>query len=648
MFAGDIENVPEFVQPKLLPKDIKALLDLEVIGQENAKKALSVEIYNHYKRINNLSLEIQKSNIMLIGNSGTGKTLLMQTLAKILDIPMTIVNTANYSSAGFKGADIEDMVQALVAAADNDIRKAETGIILLDECFPGYVEVYTRDGFTRFDKLKDGVEVLQYNEDGSLEFVTPIRNICKEYEGELYKISTDRWEHISTPNHNRVMISPKGKLTKIKAHESMSEAFKFPVSGKFKNDTNCNLTDDQIKFWVAFSADGTLKNKETYGYMSLLKERKITRMRGILDNLKLQYTETKSTKREGFVSFYFGRVDSLGFLVKNFKLFDRETLLSFNDHQRDLFLSEIVFWDGYTDKHGSIDFTTSKKDQAELIMELSHLNNTSSHIGIQRYEKYDDSYKVHISPKNHKSQQRRNIEYIPYSENVYCVEVASNMIMIRCNDSVQISGNCDKIAKRNTSSMDLDVSGLSVQQELLKIVEGTNVKVKIEGSRRSQFTEQYIDTSNILFVAAGAFFGLEKILEHDHNKETSGIGFSASVEKSDYIEKEITDENIIHYGFIPEFVGRFPVIVKLDKLTKEDYRRILTEPKNSIIDQYKNLMEIDNIKLNFTDEYLDGIVEKVFKSDRGARALRSEIEKTMRDKIFEINSESFNTEITIN
>lgn len=321
----------------LLPKQIKELLDESVIGQEDAKKALAVEIYNHYLRVNNKDLELEKNNILMIGDSGTGKTLLVKTLAKILDLPLAICDMSSITQSGYVGKSLNGILYQLVAAAGNDIKKAETGIIFLDE----------------FDKL----------------------------------------------------------------------------------------------------------------------------------------------------------------------------------------------------------------------------------------------------------------------------------------------------AKRNlTSSTDKDPSGEGVQFELLKMIEGTKEEIKIEGTRK----DQYIDTSNILFIAGGAFFGMNKLLEKKQLEENYGIGFSASVEKpKDTSIIPIEDEDIIHFGFIPEIVGRLPIIVQLNKLTKEDYKRILIEPKNSIVDQYKKLLKLNNINLEFSNDYLDSIVEKVYSSKKGARALRGEIEKSMREIIYNINEEDFGKTIEL-
>lgn len=313
---------------KMYPKDFKHFLDDYVIGQEQAKKTLAVEIYNHFKRINNLDKEIQKNNILLVGKSGTGKTLLVQTLAKLLDLPLAIADMNNITQAGYVGKDVESILEQLVASAGGDIKKAETGILILDEI--------------------------------------------------------------------------------------------------------------------------------------------------------------------------------------------------------------------------------------------------------------------------------------------------------------------DKIAKRNlTSSTDKDPSGEGAQAALLKVIEGAQVELKIEGSK----TRQFIDTTNILFVAAGAFYGIDKVIEHNSKEESFGIGFSATVDKPDIAPNiEITEEDLIQYGFIPELVGRFPAVARLDDLSIEDYKRILTEPKNSITKQYEKLFGLDDIELKFSEEYLDKIANKVHNSEKGARGLRSEIERDMREIIYNIDT----------
>lgn len=321
------EIEPE-IKIKMYPKEIKSFLDEYVIGQEQAKKVLSVEVYNHFNRINNKDKEIQKNNILMIGKSGVGKTLLVQTLAKLLDLPLVIADMTSITQAGYVGKDSESILQQLVIAAGGDIKKAENGIIMCDEV--------------------------------------------------------------------------------------------------------------------------------------------------------------------------------------------------------------------------------------------------------------------------------------------------------------------DKLAKRNlTSSTDSAPSTEGAQTALLKIIEGTKVDIKLEGIRQK---DAVIDTSNILFIGAGAFFGLDKILESKGKEENSKIGFHAVIDKSEKTSVEINDEDLINYGFLPEFIGRFPCIVELEDLTKEDYRKILLEPKNSIIKQYQNLLSLDGFELSFNETYINEVVDSVYDSKKGARGLKTIIEKKMRDIIYDIDS----------
>lgn len=322
------EIEPE-IKIKMYPKEIKSFLDEYVIGQEQAKKVLSVEVYNHFNRINNKDKEIQKNNILMIGKSGVGKTLLVQTLAKLLDLPLSIIDCTQLSQSGYKGADSEDILKQLILAADGDIQKAQNGIVFLDE----------------FDKL----------------------------------------------------------------------------------------------------------------------------------------------------------------------------------------------------------------------------------------------------------------------------------------------------AKRNlTSSADKDPSGEGVQFELLRMIEGHKYQIKQEGIRENKSS---IDTTNILFICSGAFSGLDKIIEKNQQDSDLGIGFSANVIKKELTELvEITEEDLIEYGIITEVVSRLHVCVKLNDLTKEDYRKILLEPKNSVIKQYQNLLALDGFELSFTETYIDEVVDQVYDSKKGARGLKSIIEKKMRDIIYDIDS----------
>ena len=323
------------------PKEIKEILDEYVIGQENAKKTLSVAVYNHYKRIaheeeaDKDDVEIQKSNILLLGPTGCGKTLLASTLAKILNVPFAIADATTLTEAGYVGEDVENILLKLIQAADGDIQKAEKGIIYIDEI--------------------------------------------------------------------------------------------------------------------------------------------------------------------------------------------------------------------------------------------------------------------------------------------------------------------DKITRKSENpSITRDVSGEGVQQALLKIVEGTVASVPPQGGRKHPHQELLqINTENILFICGGAFEGLEDIIKNRTGKKSIGFGtqIQSTKEVGRYeVFEQLLPQDLLKFGLIPEFIGRLPIVATLKELDKEALKKILTEPKNALVKQYKKLFEMDDVQLEFKPEAINAIVEKAIERKTGARGLRSIIEDIMRDVMFDIPS----------
>lgn len=334
-------------------------------------------------------------------------------------------------------------------------------VITEGECFPPDAEILTPNGWVRFDEYNNE-QVMQYNEDGTGEFVTPLAYIKHEYNGELWEINkAGNYYTCTTPNHNIVYVNKRGKTIKRQLSDMPNTINGYIPRVLSYNGSGLNLSDDEIRLQVAFSADGSFNKQKQYTNsnthrirFSFTKERKAIRLKEIMDKTGIQYTYTDNPNKQN--RYYIGFTDEKHFLTKEFNF---EWLYKMNTHQREVMIEEIQYWDGYSFKtRNQSEYYSVIKNNVDFVQTLCHTTNRMSTIKRKKHpsgfsnvnpNNCQQQYTVSIlHGKQYSSFQQMNkyLNKYMYAGFVYCVQVPSGMILVRQHEKITVIGNCDTLS----------------------------------------------------------------------------------------------------------------------------------------------------------------------------------------------------------